>query len=303
MKAEEGPVDEKSEEQGVARPSGPDAPVRPSHTPPVGAANGHRPAAVTDDQATVLAVSAEQTPMPHTSGERAMSVSRPEAHGPESDQQRPAEPPVQPEIVSPAQPRYAGPGPVPPIHRVDHDAATYQDLPPQPNAWHAAGMARPYAPPPQMPPRHQPMPSHVPWHVSDSWGPTTFTITATTAAGAAYLFWWISGVIVYFNERHNRYVRFHAMQSILLTGALTVCGVLAYILSALCFDVASASHQPIFSTIGTGIAILLVPAIVGVWLFVMMSAWTGHYLIAPVIGRYAERYAAPPIESTTPPRF
>ena len=153
-------------------------------------------------------------------------------------------------------------------------------------------------------PRRPSHPSdHVPWEAAASWGPTTLTMSANTAAGVSYLFWWISGLLVYFNERQNRYVRFHAIQSILLTGALTVCGVFASILAALCTDLASATHLHVFQAIGNGIAVLALVTIVVAWLVAMIAAWTGNYLRLPIVGAYAERYAAPPLQPPVPPAY
>ena len=154
---------------------------------------------------------------------------------------------------------------------------------------------------PQQRQQHQqrpPLPGsaiHSPWHTASSWGATTFVITAETAAGFSYLFWWISGLLVYFNERENRYVRFHAVQSILLTGALSVFSVFAFTLAALFNDLFVGTHQHAWQTlsIGTVVASLLVVLIP--WLGAMIAAWTGTYLQLPIIGDYAERFAAPPI--------
>jgi len=152
--------------------------------------------------------------------------------------------------------------------------------------------------------RRSPSPGdHVPWEAAASWGPTTLTMSANTAAGVSYLFWWISGLLVYFNERQNRYVRFHAIQSILLTGALTVCGVFASILAALCTDLALATHLRVFQAIGNGIAVLALVTIVVAWLVAMIAAWTGNYLRLPIVGAYAERYAAPPLSPPVPPSY
>lgn len=190
----------------------------------------------------------------------------------------------------------------------DPDAATYQDLPPPPPAWYTPGHAHQRVParPGQGQGRgwpERPLPTHVPWQASNSWGPTTITITANTAAGTAYLFWWVTGLLVYFSERQNRFVRFHAMQSILLTGALTVYSVLAYILVALCFDIGAATHQPFFHTLGAGIEAFSVLAVLFAWLLGMISAWTGNYIRFPLIGRYAERYSAPPSEPSGAPYY
>ena len=181
-----------------------------------------------------------------------------------------------------------------------HDAATYQDAPAgAAPAWHIPA-SPPYAPPPS--PRPLPrgtLPSpraYAPWRVAQSWGPTSFTISADTAAGFSYLLWWLSGLIVYFAERNNRYVRFHALQSILLTSAFTVLGVVAFVLDALLHDLTRATHWTVFATLGSGVAVLVV--ILGIvipWLGTMIGAWTGHHIRWPIVGAYAERYAAPPL--------
>lgn len=192
----------------------------------------------------------------------------------------------------------AGAHPAPPMgHRLGQsalgspDATTFQDAPPPPlPAWQPPYDA-PYAAPPAAALGGQR--AHVPWQVARTWGPTTLTIGSNTAAGMSYLLGWISGVLVYFNERDNRFVRFHALQSILLSSALTVLGVAASILSALCHDLTHATHWTVFATLGSGIALLAAMSILLVWLASMIAAWTGHRWRLPIVGAYAERYAAP----------
>lgn len=140
------------------------------------------------------------------------------------------------------------------------------------------------------------VPTHAPWAVAASWGESSLS-GPNTAAGMSYLFWWLSGIFVYFNERQNRFVRFHAMQSILLTGALTIISVLLFTVLELFDDAAAAAHQPALAHIGLGVVIIgyalgvLLP-----WFGAMVAAWSGTYLRIPFIGDYAERFAAPPRE-------
>lgn len=181
------------------------------------------------------------------------------------------------------------------------DAPTYQDAPAgAAPAWHVPA-APPYVPqpPPQQRPQGMlPTPrSHAPWRTAQSWGPTTFTVSADTAAGFSYLLWWLSGLMVYFAERNNRYVRFHALQSILLTSVFTVLGVITFVLNALLNDLARATHWTVFGALGSGVAVLVVVlGIVVPWLGTMIGAWTGHHIRWPIVGAYAERYAAPPLQ-------
>jgi uncharacterized membrane protein len=40
----------------------------------------------------------------------------------------------------------------------------------------------------------------------------------------SYLGWWVTGIAFYFLEPENKFVRFHAMQSIVVFGATTIVG-------------------------------------------------------------------------------
>jgi uncharacterized membrane protein len=140
----------------------------------------------------------------------------------------------------------------------------------------------------------------MPWQATPSWGTSTILIEANTAAGISYLFWWLSGLFVYFNERENRYVRFHAMQSIMLTGALTVFSVLAFVISSLFNDISLATQQFAFHTIAVTIGWLAACVVVFVWLGAMIAAWSGNYLCLPIVGAYAERFAVPPAAPSEP---
>ena len=53
----------------------------------------------------------------------------------------------------------------------------------------------------------------------------TLHMEANVAAAIGYGFGWLSGLIVFFLEKENRYVRFHAIQSILVSGIFTVLSV------------------------------------------------------------------------------
>ncbi|MEO7002981.1 MAG: hypothetical protein ABI068_14290 [Ktedonobacterales bacterium] len=145
--------------------------------------------------------------------------------------------------------------------------------------------------------------THVGWEAATSWGTSSLN-GANTAAGLSYLFWWVSGLIVYFNERHNRYVRFHAVQSILWTGMLTIVSVVLYIAYQIVGDIATAAHQPWVAHVFQPLVILGYLGVIGLWIWPMVAAWNGHYLGIPILGEYAERYAAPPREPYPgPPPF
>ncbi len=168
---------------------------------------------------------------------------------------------------------------------------------PAPPPWLGPAAQLPAPPALPTPPQYAPPAplTHAPWTAASSWGASSLN-TPNMLAGLSYLFWWVSGLYVYFNERHNRFVRFHAVQSILLTGALTVTSVVFYVLWELSADLSAATRQPAFAHVGQGISLLGFLGVIALWLGPMFAAWSGHHLRLPIVGAYAERYAAPPRE-------
>ena len=100
------------------------------------------------------------------------------------------------------------------------------------------------------------------------------------AALLSYVFGWISGLIFFLMEKDSRLVRFHAMQSTIVFGAI--------FLIHLIFGIV-----PI---IGWLLALLLSPLIVllsfFLWLFLMWKAFSGERIKLPYVGDIAERQLA-----------
>jgi uncharacterized membrane protein len=110
---------------------------------------------------------------------------------------------------------------------------------------------------------------------------TSLGLTQNVAAGLSYVFGWIGGLIIFLTEKQNRFVRFHAMQSILFFGGLSVIDILLEILGNL----------PVLGYI-TVIAIPLIGVLgfVG-WIVLMINGFQGRYFKLPIVGDYAEKYA------------
>jgi uncharacterized membrane protein len=96
---------------------------------------------------------------------------------------------------------------------------------------------------------------------------------ANIAALLSYLLGFISGSIFYAIEKKNKFVRFHARQSIMVFAFLFVLNVLAKLLPF----------------IGWPISTLLGIIGIVIWIFLMIKAYTGEYFKLPVIGDIAER--------------
>ncbi len=113
-------------------------------------------------------------------------------------------------------------------------------------------------------------------------GPTSMGMSANVAAGLSYVLGWITGIIFFFAEKTNKFVRFNAMQSILFFGGLSVLDFILRIASG---------FSPDFLGLVFGCAIGLISLVgfVG-WIVLMINGFQGKYFKLPIVGDYAERY-------------
>jgi uncharacterized membrane protein len=127
--------------------------------------------------------------------------------------------------------------------------------------------------PPGPPPYGYQQPYGAP-HIGDV-GPferTGMGMKARTAGLLCYLFGWVTGLIFFLLERESRFVRFHAMQSILFFGILSV---LEWVFS----------YVPFFGAIGGALGLV---TFIG-WIFLMVKASRGQYYKLPLFGDLADR--------------
>jgi uncharacterized membrane protein len=113
---------------------------------------------------------------------------------------------------------------------------------------------------------------------------------ANVAAGLSYLLSIVGGLIFYFGEKQNRFVRFHAMQSILFNAFWIVLFIVFFTLQSILY--ATIILSPL-ALVLTCLTFLLPIAIFVLWIVLMVYAFQGKYFKLPVLGDYAERYAAP----------
>jgi uncharacterized membrane protein len=116
--------------------------------------------------------------------------------------------------------------------------------------------------------------------------PTSLRMDPKNAAFLSYLFGFFAGIPFFLLERKNRFVRFHAAQSTLFSGALTILYALVQLIG----------HIPLLGTIILALPLTCASwVILGVgvvlWIFLMLMAYRGSYVRLPVIGEYAERLA------------
>ena len=107
---------------------------------------------------------------------------------------------------------------------------------------------------------------------------STMGMDQNVAAGLSYVAGWVTGLIFFLLEKQNRFVRFNALQSIMLSGAYIVFLIFISIVSGV---------LPFLGFLN-GLATL---GMFVIWVILMVNAFQGKYFKLPVIGDYAERYA------------
>jgi uncharacterized membrane protein len=110
-------------------------------------------------------------------------------------------------------------------------------------------------------------------------------LTPNVSALLAYLFGWLGGLIFYLMEKDNKFVRFAAMQSIILNvAAVAVWIVFGFLTTALAFV-----------TYGFGAFLGLLYPVLGigytiVWVMLMVKAYNNEEWELPVIGKVARNF-------------
>ena len=95
------------------------------------------------------------------------------------------------------------------------------------------------------------------------------------AGALTYALGWITGAAFLFLEPANRFVRFHALQSVLVFGSLSVAWFVAMAIPFL----------------GWLIALVVIPWLsVILWLFLMFKAYRGERFKLPFVGDIAEQH-------------
>ena len=103
---------------------------------------------------------------------------------------------------------------------------------------------------------------------------TSTGMNQNVAGLLCYIGGWITGLIFFLLEKENRFVRFHAMQSIITFGGLSV---LSMILSWI----------PI---LGWFFVVSVIPILwLILWILLMVKAYQGELFKLPVIGDIAEK--------------
>src|SRR6266571_6346011 len=111
---------------------------------------------------------------------------------------------------------------------------------------------------------------------------TSTGLNARNEAVFSYVLGWFSGLIFFFIERKNRFVRFHAAQSFIFFGIVSVVYIVIRLLSII--PLLGFLLSPV---LGCATLILLIPAAL-IWVLLMIQAYRGVTIRLPIVSGYAE---------------
>ncbi len=115
---------------------------------------------------------------------------------------------------------------------------------------------------------------------------TSTGVDARLASMLCYAGWWVTGLVFLFAESKNQDVRFHAAQSLIVFGVLSVVLFLCGGASAIAFFVAAPTFQMI-QAIGN---VLWFGAVM-LWLVLLLKTWRGETWRVPMAGDLAVKIA------------
>ena len=102
-------------------------------------------------------------------------------------------------------------------------------------------------------------------------------------AALSYLLGFITGIVILLVEKEDRFIRFHAMQSIVVFGALFVADIVIGII---------VGQIAILGVLATVVNTLFTIAAIIIWVVSLIKAYQGEMYKWPIAGDFAEKNVA-----------
>jgi len=112
-------------------------------------------------------------------------------------------------------------------------------------------------------------------------GKSSTGMQANVAALLSYVLGWVTGLVFFLIEKENKFVRFHAMQSIIVFGALFVLQIALGIFAGLLAAIHLYFLIPVLNGL-VGLTTLVL------WILLMVKAYQGEKFKLPIAGDIAE---------------
>jgi uncharacterized membrane protein len=120
---------------------------------------------------------------------------------------------------------------------------------------------------------------------------TSMGLEQNTAGLLCYVLWWASGIYFIKKEKDNRFVRFHAWQSVIVFGAITVVLIIIFILRSTKVHLTA----PVISIFLTSINLVILLGAFILWFVLIANAYQERRFKLPWAGNYAEKKAGYPV--------
>lgn len=113
-------------------------------------------------------------------------------------------------------------------------------------------------------------------------------MSANVAGLLCYVASWITGIVFVLLEKKSRFVKFHAWQSIMTFGVLTVVQIILSIISGIALLSLSLGVWGVVHVLGVIVWVITV----GLWIALMVLAYQGKMWKVPLAGNWAEKRAS-----------
>jgi uncharacterized membrane protein len=113
-------------------------------------------------------------------------------------------------------------------------------------------------------------------------------MTANVAGLLCYVALWVTGIIFVVLEKKSKFVKFHAWQSIITFGALTVIQIILSIIGAIAWAASPFGGAWRFANV---LGIIVWVIMVGLAIALILLAYQGKMWKVPLAGNWAERQA------------
>jgi uncharacterized membrane protein len=118
-------------------------------------------------------------------------------------------------------------------------------------------------------------------------GESSTGMSANVAGLLCYVAGWITGIVFVVLEKKSAFVRFHAWQSIMTFGVLTVVQIILAMISGMAFATLAFGLWRFVNVLG----VLVWVIVVGLWIALVVTAAMGKMWKVPLAGDWAEKQA------------
>ena len=112
-------------------------------------------------------------------------------------------------------------------------------------------------------------------------------MSANVAGLLCYVAGWITGIVFVVLEKKSTFVKFHAWQSIMIFGVLTVVQIILSIIGTIAWTSFSLGLWRFANVLGIIVWVITV----GLWIALMILAYQGKMWKVPLAGNWAEKQA------------